>query len=417
MMKSVFNRTLLLIICTLGLIGITPNRMHALNAGDIAIIRVNTDNPDAFAFVVLEEIPANEVIYFTDRAWQEIGDKFRLGEGTLTYTAPATGLSVGTVVSIQKKTGGWNTSEGSSTDDGGFFLSSFGDQLLAYQGLETAPTFLYAVQTNSTSWQSGAVDDANQSSLPEGLVEGMTAVALGQSSADEDAFANVNYDLSSINGTKAEVLAAISNYNNWQKNNGSRFISTIPDFSVTPLPVELLVFAANLQGREVGLTWSTATELNNASFTIERSIDGLAFEPLKQMNGAGTTTAVQTYHATDYLPSSNVNYYRLKQTDFDGTYTYSHVIKVDLTSVSNSLTIEQFIVNDGLINMTLRNAQTSRISYQLYNISGTLIHSQNLTDTNDIETIEIPMSSQAHGAYFLKVSNGNGKPLMKKFIY
>ena len=90
-----------------------------LNAGDIAFIQYNFDNPDNFAFVALVDIPNGEVIHFTDNGWMSSGS-FRSGEGTDSWTSP--GINCGDIIVL-------NTSLG---------LAVSGDQILAFQGSDSA---------------------------------------------------------------------------------------------------------------------------------------------------------------------------------------------------------------------------------------------------------------------------------------
>lgn len=86
----------------------------------------------------------------------------------------------------------------------------------------------------------------------------------------------------------------------------------------TPLPVELLRFDAEECGRQVCLEWSTATETNNDFFSIDKTRDGILFEPVATVDGAGNSTSALNYHATDNAPYEGESYYRLKQTDYNG---------------------------------------------------------------------------------------------------
>lgn len=99
--------------------------------------------------------------------------------------------------------------------------------------------------------------------------------------------------------------------------------------SAVPLPIELLDFKANSIDHEtVVLEWQTASETNNAYFTIERSVDGVLWEEVARVDGAGSSVNVLGYVAYDYNLSSGVYYYRLKQTDFKGQFSYAHVVSV-----------------------------------------------------------------------------------------
>ncbi len=95
-----------------------------------------------------------------------------------------------------------------------------------------------------------------------------------------------------------------------------------------PLPVALLEFSARAEGGIVLLDWKTASEINNDYFTVERSSHGLHFDEILVVDGAGNSTRPLSYTATDEQPLSGYSYYRLKQTDFNGTFTHGPVRKV-----------------------------------------------------------------------------------------
>jgi trimeric autotransporter adhesin len=96
------------------------------------------------------------------------------------------------------------------------------------------------------------------------------------------------------------------------------------------LPVELLHFTAKVDGEHVVLSWATATEHNNAGFHVERSTDGLRFDAIVEVPGAGNSVQVVVYDALDRAPLPGTSYYRLLQTDFDGTTSYSEVVSVTM---------------------------------------------------------------------------------------
>lgn len=106
----------------------------------------------------------------------------------------------------------------------------------------------------------------------------------------------------------------------------------IPLLDVT-LPIELLQFNAYLDENQNGqLTWITASEINNSHFEVQRSIDGRHFAAIGKMEGKGTTSELHSYQFEDSnLPSTTSTvYYRLKQIDFNGQYSYSKVISLSL---------------------------------------------------------------------------------------
>lgn len=94
------------------------------------------------------------------------------------------------------------------------------------------------------------------------------------------------------------------------------------------LPIELIGFSATPQDEHVRLDWATATETNNDHFTIERSQNGSVFEPVSIIPGAGNSEQTIIYSSLDRLVPGGPLYYRLKQTDIDGQFSYSPVVTV-----------------------------------------------------------------------------------------
>lgn len=98
--------------------------------------------------------------------------------------------------------------------------------------------------------------------------------------------------------------------------------STTPSDGGIVLPIELLAFTARVNPSGVVLSWTTATEINNDYFTIERSNDLIMWEVLGFVGGSGTTSRAVSYSFADTQPLAGIGYYRMKQTDFDGQYKH-----------------------------------------------------------------------------------------------
>lgn len=111
--------------------------------------------------------------------------------------------------------------------------------------------------------------------------------------------------------------------------NNRRFTLGTTDYDQTPLPVELVSFDAESMGSEgVRLDWATATEKNNDHFTVERSTDLETWKEVAYVDGAGTSYTPLYYNTWDHEPLNGYSYYRLKQTDTDGTVTLSRTVAI-----------------------------------------------------------------------------------------
>lgn len=116
--------------------------------------------------------------------------------------------------------------------------------------------------------------------------------------------------LATHNATANTVsLSGINQFSRW----------TVSNTNVQPLPVTLVSFSAACADGDVGLRWATASEINNDYFTIDRSVDLQLWEELGRVYGAGNSNALLQYTLTDERPAAHTTYYRLTQTDYDGT--------------------------------------------------------------------------------------------------
>lgn len=102
---------------------------------------------------------------------------------------------------------------------------------------------------------------------------------------------------------------------------------------LNPLPVELAYFSVRPESDGITLSWITLSELNNSHYVIEKGKDGVHFDELTTVSGAGTTTHLSSYLVTDKNPFEGLQYYRLRQVDFDGKSTLSSTLAVRWNSL------------------------------------------------------------------------------------
>lgn len=174
------------------------------------------------------------------------------------------------------------------------------------------------------------------------------------------------------------------------------------------LPVELLYFYAEKEGENVRLDWQTATELNNSHFEVEWSKDGVNFEKIGKITGAGTTTEVQFYDFLHINPINGENYYRLRQVDFDGKFEYTNIIQIEFQQ-SNISTIEIY-PNPASHYLKVESEQSIGEMIQLFNVNGQLV--QEFTHQSLITNLSI--TDLPSGTYFIKIGTQVKKIIIQK---
>jgi hypothetical protein len=179
---------------------------------------------------------------------------------------------------------------------------------------------------------------------------------------------------------------------------------TISDSLNSPLPVELISFSATLSGDVVALTWTTATEINNAGFTIERSQDTKTFESIGYTPGAGNSNMLISYNFIDSEPLPSISYYRLRQTDYDGAFKFSKLVSV--INKGASYVHQVFVPSDGSLSF-VTSSQEGNLSIEIMDISGKIVYSTNFyNETSSVHTMNIPQMSK--GIYLLRVYSHSG---------
>jgi hypothetical protein len=171
-----------------------------------------------------------------------------------------------------------------------------------------------------------------------------------------------------------------------------------------PLPVELLSFKAEAMANQVELDWTTASEVNNHFFTIERSVDLITYEEVARVKGAGNSNAVKSYQTFDSKPLNGISYYRLVQTDFDGTRREYDPQMVQFAGDNNSdLQVYPNPVVDNL-SIKLPNAKSGNYTLNISDGTGALVGSVELKDT-DLTNYEISLKDQLPGVYTIQIFN------------
>jgi hypothetical protein len=189
---------------------------------------------------------------------------------------------------------------------------------------------------------------------------------------------------------------------------------------LSPLPVELTSFTASVIAGKINLNWTTATELNNSGFEIERSFDGNTFFAVGFMKGNGTTTEPRSYSYTDefeYNATQSI-YYRLKQVDYNGTVIYSEIVSV-VIELPIEYALGQNYPNPFNPSTKLKYSvpQAGLVTIKVYDLTGQEV----ATLVNEIKEpgkfeLNINASELSSGVYFYKMTSGSFSQVKKMSV-
>ena len=190
---------------------------------------------------------------------------------------------------------------------------------------------------------------------------------------------------------------------------------TLSDWLTEPLPVELLYFNATASGNVVNLNWATASESNNDYFTVERSKDAQQFEAVLQRDGAGNSNAVLNYSDVDPEPFEGLSYYRLKQTDFNGEFSYSEVVPVFFGGLFTS-SVNTWVNAEGQIVANIRSRFSDQVQLELFDIAGRKVYTQQAALTEGSQQLFIQPGQLSEGVYLLSIRGKHIEHMQKMMI-
>lgn len=281
----------------------------------------------------------------------------------------------------------------------------------------------------------GALSSFGETDLPDGIESRLARIWRGSETGDVGTY-NISFDLSGVAGgitasdlrllidsdndgefidePTGSLIAGATNtsgsiyeWTNVSLGNNTRFTLGSIDAIATPLPIELGDFRAKaIHEKHVLLEWETLTEINNDYFTIERSLDGENWEIVSQVKGFGTSTRKLKYRSHDYKPYLGISYYRLKQTDFDGEYSYSKPRVVQVFKVEEKLEIYP-VPSSGRITI-LSNFQEIK-DFRVFNMLAKDVTLQVNLIGNSEGRLDLDISQLEPGIYVLRTSKSSSR--------
>jgi hypothetical protein len=290
-----------------------PSTINPPYQGSIAFTQVGVSdisNPDEIEFVTLYRMNLTS-LKITNNVVQSNGS---LGTGGGTYNLSSTGwtdVPAGTHVRLGSTlTNDNNPSDGLLVYNGNgsstlpTFSTSGGNQVIAYTGSSSSPTYIAGLNWGASGWSSSSNAPGTASDL-----------ALG------------NYNYYYFNGTLTGTLYTDRNnlVNSADWNSSSIWV----DYHYQALPVELSSFAGKISNGVSILNWRTETEVNNYGFEVQRSVNKILWMKIGFVAGNGNSNSPKNYSYIDKSVPGGKIYYRLKQEDTDGKFAYSSSIELN----------------------------------------------------------------------------------------
>ena len=220
-----------------------------------------------------------------------------------------------------------------------------------------------------------------------------------------------------LNGTAGGITSGIGSLTVSSTNLYSSWI--IATTVNTPLPIKLLSFTATPVDKRVRLNWETATEINNEFFTVERSSDGINFDEIAIVKGAGDSNNILKYTSWDDNPLYGISYYRLKQTDYDGKFSYSQIVSVNMNNNSGALLeIKNLSPNpfNNNFEIVFNTHLYSNIEFELINLQGQKVFKDKITVENGKNSYLFDKGADLPSGTYIALLRSNGVTETKKII-
>ena len=201
------------------------------------------------------------------------------------------------------------------------------------------------------------------------------------------------------------------------------FTFATTDIILTPLPVELISFEGFQNEEVIELQWATATEINNSHFIVEKLGENNKFYEIGRVEGNGDSKSRINYQSFDTEPIVGANYYRLKQVDFDGDFTYSRVIEVrfakdgKVVEIPIGMELYPNPVNTGELTIKLQGfVNSEKTQVQIFDLMGREVFRSSMKVERQFSVEELFMiPALPTGIYIVKVADGK-QSLAKRIV-
>ncbi len=233
-----------------------------------------------------------------------------------------------------------------------------------------------------------------------------------------------NYDYGSISGSGFVRISSISDAIELKyKSDGSgdkkiltkdANLNLIQLSTEKALPIILSSFGVLKEDGFNQLKWTTASEENSSIFEVQSSLDGKNFNIIGRKQAAGNSNTLKNYSFTDANPINGNIYYRLKQVDYDGEFTYSKIITVN--NFDDEFSFNKVYFNESTLYLNLNNTQNSNAKVEIIDITGRIINTYNLQLIKNQNNYNLFIGNNLKGVYFIRIKMETTTVLKKVVI-
>jgi hypothetical protein len=377
------------------------NGVITLNKG--AVITVNQTSPDG--------ITRNNGYIFADGESNRIA--WTTNNATGTYSIPF-GTFDGDYIPVQfqKTTGGT-----SSTSDGTIIVSTYHTSENSQPFPSNSNAFFPIV--NNVNNPAGVDNSAN-------LADRFWLVCFLNYNTNPSLTLSLNYDVDGVANdlnslSESDFTAQFWNGSAWDSQQkgiadpGNNAVNNITGVNYnaawvlvnknSPLPVELTNFDAKCDGNDVKLSWTTTSEINSDFFTIEKSSDMLAWKTIGIITSAGNSNEEKNYSFIDSHKIEDENYYRLSETDFDGTTKYFNTVTVQCDEQEDLSFTNIFQNSSGTISVDFTGKHNEKYSLQMYDITGKLISEAKGEQLSGLNHVSFTTNAAGNAIYMIVLTD------------
>lgn len=199
-------------------------------------------------------------------------------------------------------------------------------------------------------------------------------------------------------------------------NDGASFTIEGDAVECTKLPIECADFSGEVKSDGNMLKWTSASEINNDYYKLERSVDGVNYTTIQTVKGKGNNSQLFNYNYFDNAPATGMNYYRLVSVDFDGTNHYvCNVLTLTRGELTFSFTNVYPVPVTGVLNVSFTSGIAAVVHADIYDAQGKLLVTKSFDAVKGMNLMQENVSGFAAGAYFINLNNGT-EVITTKFI-